>query len=96
MTAEGVWISAKERWTYGDDVVCQDGEVMVGACSSGENMDCAGDGDSKVSSHTIRCESLEGNWFQTVSLVSHIRCFLLLFNMLAHKSCFSVIRRCDR
>lgn len=78
-TAEGAWISSKPYWTDGDDVVCQDGEVMVGACSSGQDRDCARDEDNKVSSHTIRCESLEGDWFETVSLVyHHMHCVLLL------------------
>lgn len=61
------WINSDRDW-IGNDLKCPNGQVMVGACTSGNNRDCIKESDTRNKvSHVIRCESLEGDWFKNVS-----------------------------
>lgn len=53
---------------WGENLACADGEVLIGACCSGGNEDCALDTNNVKVSHVIQCELLEdSSHFEKVS-----------------------------
>lgn len=62
-TVKGGW----HNGAYGENVECPGGQVMVGACSSPVRNWCVKAEGKGHTSHTIRCEPLDGNRFGNVS-----------------------------